>query len=103
MRNAKHMPGPWRLMACNESVSIVYAGSIEVARCITVVDGVDDGAGRKYERIKEANTRLIASAPELLDALIDADEMFAIEGFHECGHTRGKIRAAIAKATGGCQ
>ena len=48
----------------------------------------------------EADARLIAAAPELLDALeAVADDEIAMQGFHE--QFRAKIRAAIAKATRG--
>jgi hypothetical protein len=55
----------------------------------------------------EANARLIAAAPELLEALIKADQMFRDVGFIaeadrlRPGSLGSEIRDAIAKATGG--
>ncbi|KWV45051.1 hypothetical protein AS591_20295 [Stenotrophomonas maltophilia] len=68
--------------------------------------------GDQWEEAK-ANARLIAAAPELLDALIEAVEcgMVPISSAKDGGastHSRqvrcaDMIRAAIAKATGGAQ
>ena len=47
-----------------------------------------------------ADARLIAAAPELLEALLVADRTFAENGLLACHAARQEIRAAIAKATG---
>lgn len=41
-----------------------------------------------------------AGAPELLEALSEADEALELEGLRHDGPTRSMIRAAIAKARG---
>ena len=51
-------------------------------------------------RQAENRARLIAALPDLLAALLEADQDFATEGFNEDGPYRKPLRAAIAKATG---
>jgi len=95
--DTKHTPGPWRIGAKFQSV---------------VSDGPtgwdDDGSVAAYgghmvcESAKlEANARLIAAAPDLLDALenltIAVGMGWDLEGVCEVA------RAAIAKATGSQQ
>lgn len=46
-----------------------------------------------------ANARLIAAAPDLLMALREADE--CMSGLYDGSEVQARIRAAIAKATGG--
>lgn len=88
-----HTPGPWSMRATPESSNHDFAVDI----------------GRDYVGLfVEADARLIAAAPELLEALQDA--IAAVKVFHgpvawdtywnhspECK----RWRAAIAKATGG--
>ena len=78
MSNSKHTPGPWLRMG--RSIGV---GAGEIATVWELLDG------RAI-----ANARLIAAAPDLLDALVmmlDAYEIPAV---------RDRARAAIAKATG---
>jgi hypothetical protein len=86
MSAAKHTPGPWRYTkhAVDEDYMLVFCGS-------------DGDNLRGY--CGEANARLIAAAPELLEALVN---LLAV---HECQggtkyHAGDIARAAIAKATG---
>ena len=83
--SAKHTPGPWR----------------ELHTCI------DDSRGYqichidlhgKSEAERDANRRLIAAAPELLDALKDMLDYYGTASANVEFLT--KARAAIAKATG---
>ena len=77
MSNSKHTPGPW--LRLGRSIGV---GAGEIA---TVWE---------LEGKAIANARLIAAAPDLLDALVmmlDAYEIPAV---------RDRARAAIAKATG---
>ncbi len=78
---SKHTPGPWRVTGPN-----VRAGHALLA---IVCDHWADEKTPEPE--KEANARLIAAAPDLLDAL---KEITLEHGMTE------KARAAIAKATG---
>lgn len=81
---SKHTPGPWRA-----TLKTVTAPETEDRLALEVrIHGgnVDDN---------RANARLIAAAPELLEALVEL--LAEVEG---CGASEKKARAAIAKATG---
>lgn len=93
----KHTPGPW----------LAQDGNHFEADCvITTQDRLDTSKGPIAQLDTEfnepvgaeqrANARLIAAAPDLLEALIDL--LGAVEGV-PCG-PENKCRAAIAKATG---
>ena len=105
---SKHTPGPWPTR--------------ESATHVTVTNARGDAVFHDDKRIPGvmADARLIAAAPELLEALVAAEERdeenqsFAeVERFHKRAGTdirsefdyeyyrRLKQRAAIAKATGG--
>ena len=63
MESTKHTPGPWRISEYDNGYLIgAYDGSIALTtgRAITI---------KKYKNEREANARLIAAAPELLEAL----------------------------------
>jgi hypothetical protein len=89
----KHTPGPW---AVEDSIDgpIVYSEKTEVI--ISDCKNFAVPFGSIHEQCS-ANARLIAAAPELLDALlaIAGDEVQRVNGdLHK------KARAAIAKARG---
>lgn len=91
MTNTNHTPGPW---SYGRSVSYIKAANGEV---IGQYYGL--GADRKTEHF--ANARLIAAAPELLEALKIANSILITEArdsIYNAG--KSKIRAAIAKAEG---
>lgn len=82
----KHTPGPWKIIDHGEDT-------------ISITDAVQDEGvcvvGSAYERTTiKANAKLIAAAPELLDALVNCLDML------EAGD-REQVVALIAKATGG--
>lgn len=92
----KHTPGPWKYENDSQGFICDSSGSDVVA---------DAWYSRDHE-VQEANARLIAAAPELLECLI-----WAMEQGHLTYHARTKsnvahcdavdrARAAIAKATG---
>lgn len=97
---AKHTPGPWVVFdGDTEHPGIDMAdGSFSI-----VVYGED---GEPFEGVRGrspaetlANARLIAAAPDLLEALKEVQPYF--EGEHSHDHpTCVAIRAAIAKAEG---
>lgn len=102
MSNAQHTPGPWKI---NKTGSENFIGiSADGHYSLADVWMIDDGVTREQ---MEANARLIAASPELLEALktmVDAIRKYG------CGFESGsgefwlgeeKARAAIAKATGG--
>lgn len=84
---SKHTPGPWRVVEDRVPASLeVYAGKTAIAEC-----------WRRADALTElANARLIAAAPDLLEAL-----EFVIRGVPDTWEGVQKARAAIAKATGG--
>ncbi len=105
MSAAKHTPGPWYVSKRNP-LRVIESGP----RALTLATVGTNGHGVTAEGAQaeaEANARLIAAAPELLDALRDA--MQAVEVFHgpiawevfrDHSPEMKRWRAAIAKATG---
>lgn len=82
----KHTPGPWH--AWNDDVWGWGVGSEDYTIC---------------EELSEADARLIASAPDLLEALrsfIDPDNAPLVLSDSHSLALMDKARAAIAKATG---
>ena len=93
---SKHTPGPWRWWACKEteSASNDY---------IQIAAGLKHVAQIKIASITEHDMRLIAAAPELLDALkLMRDAFLDTEGSHGTLEQTATdaADAAIAKATG---
>ncbi len=95
---SKHTPGPWRVEVDTDPEAswerkwpTINAEKYEVVGC--------EGFYGDYET-DMANARLIAAAPDLLDALVQFVDEF--EGCYADGEPAMiKARAAIAKATGG--
>ena len=86
---SKHTPGPWQwTQHFDPTISIYKDGFGQIARLY------DSSAGTG-----KANARLIAAAPDLLDALEFV--MNRLVDKHEDDIAAQKARAAIAKATGG--
>ncbi len=93
--STKHTPGPWQSDAAGESHEWVVLSSENQSICACM-----NGVGGK-DRV-QANARLIAAAPELLEAL---EDVLKITMFHsnpesELERRKSKARAAIAKAKG---
>lgn len=83
--NTKHTPGPWHV-AANASAIVRDSADRDIAKTL------DDN--------REANARLIAAAPDMLEALHSAvaELTFYADGRH--GGTAivlGKLKAVIAK------
>lgn len=93
----KHTPGPWRVgrhFTDDEGYrEIAIEATVRGVECVPASVVLQFA---NYGGMQEANARLIAAAPDLLEALIDL--MDAVEGV-PCG-PENKCRAAIAKATG---
>lgn len=87
--NAQHTPGPWHFEAGVED----NEGEFYVCHAATVCD-----ATTVCNPGSEADARLIAAAPELLEALIEAAEF--IQPFNRAEALLDRIDAAIALATG---
>jgi hypothetical protein len=102
--SAGHTPGPWLHDAQDDWRDICQTTGIgrHVIACVTPSVG---GVGEETDR---ANARLIAAAPELLDALSDLatamEAVLAKPGDEtrrpHAAHYAKLARAAIAKATG---
>jgi hypothetical protein len=59
--SAKHTPGPWKQGSSDEDACVVYSSDDHI---IAGCEGIDFDEGTE-----NANARLIAAAPELLEAL----------------------------------
>lgn len=114
--NTKHTPGPWIVETMPDNTPYIEsnAGSIcSMGPCD------DDREGWVAANQDVANSRLIAAAPELLEALQDCERLLCLigqeinEGENDSGvksclyearfiaSTRNKALAAIAKAERG--
>jgi len=104
----KHTPAPWHVGIGNGEGSI-FSDSGRTR--------LEDGGTTLYPICSynrgwnadedAANARLIAAAPELLEALIECErcvnELFQETGSHEYMNVSDLARAAITKATGDAQ
>jgi hypothetical protein len=111
MTDAKHTPGPWHIGRENDHSADRWKRNAEWARVrdeagglIAEIASVHPKGGRKScdFDIEAANARLIAAAPDLLAALkaVENDCMDRCDSLL-WGAIGTRIRAAIAKATGG--
>ena len=83
----KHTPGPWSVEHDYKPYVIRSRG--DLVATITGTAAIRPSAA--------ANARLIASAPDLLAALVIAEEILRINGFDDHAAT---ARAALARAKG---
>lgn len=101
---SKHTPGPWYHDFAsgmkNGNAALIeyfvrrYGDSVSIAADIVDPDTCNPS---------EANARLIAAAPDLLEAAVDlVSRDFGYEGWDDaCEQAALKLCAAVAKATGG--
>lgn len=105
MSEDKHTPGPWRAVRSNPAegadVWWIVAGAGPAER------EVGSMCGGYPQALREANARLAAAAPDLLEALVAYDKYMLDAGYEgpEALHPNAaenwrRIRAAITKATG---
>lgn len=103
-----HTPGPWK--AHFEEAYFVTGPDFGRVAMMMNLKGAHGLGGRRTGDESAANCRLIAAAPELLEALLNAlpyvEDVLADKDQLACfkpgvvqDHAKG-IRAAIAKATG---
>lgn len=104
---SNHTPGPWALESVQTSVGSCHkigpfpsAGVRNQVHACVYADqlrlGLDDKSPIAVELL--ANARLIAAAPELLDALQVAELYLRERGLRASGEYK-QIEAALAKAT----
>jgi hypothetical protein len=103
---SKHTPGPWRLQDLQPAIN---AGNVKAGPDGTRfriygdstlwIELVADPDGFVYGE-NEANARLIAAAPELLEVLKKCDDGLKVLDQDKFGAMRFMIRTTIAKATG---
>ncbi len=87
--NKAHTPGPW-CIDWNVSRLDIFSSSAE-----TLIASVRRSAlSSSIDETAKANARLIAAAPELLDAAIKVNALSIQSEAHK------ELRAAIARATG---
>jgi hypothetical protein len=98
MKNATFTPGPWRVHAERwvKATRGDHEGEILVAPTYWMEHVAEEAA---------ANARLIAAAPELLEAVRDLDDAICANLDQQVNRTALRLalikgRAAIAKATG---
>ena len=98
---SKHTPSPWVVVGrLTKYVEARIGDGLiqEVAACGPTK--ADNGYGEQ----QNANARLIAAAPDLLEALQDVDALWmhhsVAHGDGKIGPLHEKVIAAIAKATG---
>jgi hypothetical protein len=100
---SKHTPGPWAFSRCDQFGDMRFYVAQQDGAPYTpdysdVATLVAETVSGERVAIQEANARLIAAAPDLLEALSLASQS---AGFQYMTHeTRNAIDEAIAKATG---
>ena len=104
---SKHTPGPWHVIDGGPHWNCPEIKNFQVREGCKSERGYDvawsDAGELVVEHVyEEADARLIAAAPELLEALIEAEKIVSehYKHTHELV-THMKICAAIARATGG--
>ena len=107
-----HTAGPWKVSGCRMEYPHKHNGKTvllpiiehgdENTTCPMIVDVKFTGSILEME----ANARLIASAPDMLEALKDAENLLAdigengLEDYKDLERTMKRLQLAIAKATG---
>ena len=93
--NTQHTPGTWKAEGW-EAVTINAHDPSHPQGFVTIV-ACPGGSDQTTLREMQANARLIAAAPDLLAALIDAEKRLNGAGMLGAGDI---VTAAIARATG---
>ena len=94
---AQHMPGPWKWTDNSWAISTVYDAKWNpVAECRINSDATEDNQD-EFEAQKDANARLIAAAPELLEALKEARDYVRqdLKNIGPCEHDVGHCVCGI--------
>lgn len=93
----KHTPGPWKIAHAiqDDAARYIWSATDRATGHRELVASIPYASGDHIN----ADARLIASAPLLLEALQDL--LSATEETYDSRHEREAALAAIAKATGG--
>ena len=107
---AGHTPGPWEIETAVKGTNWeLYPAHNRYPCQQPIAQGWASDIGERHDAVAEANARLIAAAPDMLEALKEvlpvleglAKERHVMVGEARRGGHRDKLRAAIAKAEGG--
>ena len=96
----KHTPGPW-VVDPDSPTDISPADDLRLG--IASICHADEAGGRwEFGQQSKANAKLIAAAPDLLEALQDCERVMSeeLKGLLVIQPELKNARAAIAKATG---
>jgi hypothetical protein len=99
--STQHTPGPWKVKA---GTNAVLAGRKQICSHVNAASALPVNILEDQE-IAQANARLIAAAPDLLEALqdlfgADMEHVLMGDGKDDQIEAIAKAKAAIAKATG---
>lgn len=111
---AKHTPGPWSFVDHSWCDKSIYASLHETSERRIASLHLAEDASEDEEAVEVANARLIAAAPDLLEALREAEAALevAIGRMMQLGDVKPRdfktseqlalvaVQRAIAKATG---
>ena len=106
MAESKHTPGPWRALCLKSYTRVIRdsqgpgdeTGSVQICH----IAGPEESDLRPFNKTRwEADARLLAEAPELLELLKEGTTIFADDDGAKIMAWRRKARAAIAKAEEG--
>lgn len=101
----KYTPGEWRISGISQDDGSISIAKDQIVICyVTNAASFFDVVSKRTPEAQFANARLVAAAPELLDALVLAERfMSGFEGDPMQVEIEGSLRqmrTAIAKATG---
>jgi hypothetical protein len=109
----KHTPGPWGFGTSNKKTygmapgewweTAIHVGDTKPGNVLATAVMGGSGATRSDRESVEANARLIAAAPELLEALKECLPQIRWASIHgsRCDELIAEVEAAIRKATEG--
>lgn len=110
MSDGKHTPGPWEYVPSTEHHGPYVTSDFGSTICdcyvmsnpsaLSVRNGGDSRPILHLDEMADPNARLIAAAPELLDALKEANALLLAPAEDIKEHVLSRIRAALAKAEG---
>ena len=105
MTQDKHTPGPWVVAKDRNKVRRIFAGDSgpQVATASIFANWMPVERSAEAHAVADANARLIAAAPELLEALVmlrSEYNLFVGPDDEIADTVNDIVRAAITKATG---